>query len=151
MPPNSGCPSSRLSVGGHQVTLILSSFVYRSENHTWSSFNILASLQSQCWRPVCHKGSFSVPHLVSGFLRFSFSFLIRIILPTMSCVFLWSAATLAAVVITSTLLIFACWSWLLVSFLFASLLPPVLLSFGLDSFRLRPASLASSRTSWPPP
>ena len=30
------------------MTLILSSFVYRSENHSWSSFNIRTSVQAQC-------------------------------------------------------------------------------------------------------
>ena len=49
VPPSSGCPSSRLSIGGLQVTLILSSsLVYRSENHSWFSFNIRTSVQAQC-------------------------------------------------------------------------------------------------------
>ena len=39
------------------------------------------------WRPVCHEGSSSSSTYVSGFLRPSFSFIIRIILSTMSCVF----------------------------------------------------------------
>ena len=48
VPPNSGCPSSRLSIGSSQVTFILSSLVYRPENHSWSSFSIRTSVQAQC-------------------------------------------------------------------------------------------------------
>ena len=91
------------------------------------------------WRPVCHKGSPSSSTSESSFLCFSFSFIIRIILSTMSCVFLWFAAALA---VCSSLLVD--WSSLLEAFSFESLLPRVRLSFDRELFQIRPAFLVSS-------